>query len=125
MLVVNLAAAAVTAVLALSSGRNVAQTINVGRQDPRQSSIGDLFQPTDSTEAVVSKVQGLKRKELLELYFSSRGPTDLSELQGEWDGCLLDNQSWIMVGTSEECGLVLFCFDILISLAFLCIQRPQ
>ena len=104
MLVVNLAAAAVTAVLALSSGRNVAQTINVGRQDPRQSSIGDLFQPTDSTEAVVSKVQGLKRKELLELYFSSRGPTDLSELQGEWDGCLLDNQSWIMVGPSEECG---------------------
>lgn len=104
MLIANLAAAAVTAVLAVSSGRNVIQTINISRQDENQQCangiLGDtgILQPTDSTETVISKVQGMKRKELLELYFCcSRGPKDLAEIEGEWDGCLLDNQSWIMV----------------------------
>lgn len=95
MLVTNLAAAAVTAVLALSSGRNVFQTIQVGRQD--SATKPSFFQPSDSTEAVISKAKSMKRKDLLELYFNSRGPTDLQEIKGEWDGCLLDNQSWIMV----------------------------
>ena len=75
------------------------QTIHVAKQE---DSTFSPFQPTDSTETVISKVQQMKRKELLELYFTgSRGPNDMSEIEGEWDGILLDNQSWIMVGT--EC----------------------
>ena len=103
MLLVNLAAAAVTAVLAVSSGRNMMQTVHVGRQE-NHAGVGSAFQPTDSTETVISQVQAMKRKELLELYFSSRGPKEMAEIEGEWDGCLLDNQSWIMVCAFEGRG---------------------
>ena len=101
-MIVNLAAAAATAVLAVSCGRNMIQTVTVGRQDT-SGIAGSNFLPADSTESVVSKIQSMKRKELLELYFSSRGPQEMTEIEGEWDGCLLDNQSWIMVGV--KCAL--------------------
>ena len=45
-------------------------------------------------------VQSLNRKEFLELHsFSSlcRAPTTLDEVQGEWDGILLNNNGPIMV----------------------------
>ena len=108
MLIVNLAAAAVTAVLAVSSGRNMLQTISVANKNTLPGPAVSLLQPSDSTETVISKVQAMKRKELLELYFSSRGPNDMAEIQGEWDGCLLDNQSWIMVNIFE-----IWCFCLL------------
>jgi hypothetical protein len=101
-MIVNLAAAAVTAVLAVSSGRNMIQTVSVSRQNNLNCIVGDRFLPTDSTQAVVSKIQTMKRKELLELYFTSRGPKDMQEIDGEWDGCLLDNQSWIMVSSLQS-----------------------
>lgn len=98
MLIANLAAAAVTAVLAVSSGRNMIQTFNVARQDI--GATGSIFlQPTDSTETVISKMQSMKRKDLLELYLSSRGPKDMAEIEGEWDAFLLDNQGWVLVRT--------------------------
>ena len=98
---VNIAAAAVTAVLTFSSGKNMLQTVALSRQNNQnQASFsiqGLKLQPEDSTETVVSKVQSMKRKDLLQLYSSSRSPKDLEEVQGEWDGCLLDNNSRVMV----------------------------
>lgn len=102
----NIAAAAVTAVLTFSSGKNMLQTVSLSRQNSNNVSnnnqqllftgIAGALQPDDSTKTVISKVQCMNRKELLELYFRSRGPADLSEIEGAWDGCLLDNNSRVM-----------------------------
>ena len=107
----NLAAAAATAVLALSSGRNMVQTVQVSQQDARKmakSSCDDsatnnammmvqTSSDSSSTEAVVKYFQKLKRKDLLTVYFCSRAPETIEEIEGEWDGCLLDNNGLVMV----------------------------
>ena len=107
---VNLVTAAVTTVLAVSSGRNMLQTATLSRSSARQEQEQQqqplplslpLLLPEDSTETVVSKIKSLKRKELLQLYFHSRGPQNLNEVKGEWDGLLLDNNSWVMVRTAH------------------------
>ncbi|CAB9520460.1 expressed unknown protein [Seminavis robusta] len=100
--IANLAAAAVTAVLAASSGRNMLQTWSLSRQHANGSlpATEIMIDASDSTNEVVSKIQSMKRKELLELYMSSRGPQDLSEIAGEWNGHLLDNDSWIMTAVT-------------------------
>lgn len=96
--VANLAVAAVTAVLAISSGRNMFQTWNLSRQNAHpESQIPPLF---DTTAMAIGKIQAMKRKDLLQLYFSSRGPQNLQQVQGEWNGILLDNDNFIMVGWS-------------------------
>lgn len=104
MMIVNFAAAAVTAVLAVSSGQNMLQTLQASRKDDNSNNnprtligAGKLIRPSETTDEVVAQIQSLKRHELLEIYFSSKAPKDLSEIEGQWDGCLLDNNSWIMV----------------------------
>jgi len=97
---VNVAAAAVTAVLALSSGRNIFQTVSISRQQHQGDNhvlTRHQILPEDATETVVSKLQAMNRKELLQLYFLSTSPKDLSQIQGAWDGRLLDNNGWVMV----------------------------
>jgi len=101
---VKLAAAAATTVLTVSSGKNMFQTATIAHEHNQRpssyfssaTSSMSTLRPGDSTNAIVSKMQAMKRKELLELYFCSRAPQDFSEIQGEWDGILLDNGSWIM-----------------------------
>ena len=96
--VVNLAAAAITAVLALSSGRNMIQTWTLSRQQ-------EVTQPNnnnmtfDNIEMAMDKIQTMKRKDLLQLYLSCHGPQQLQQIQGEWNGILLDNDNWVMVRT--------------------------
>lgn len=95
---VNFAAAAVTAVLTISSGRNMLQTASLVSKPPPTSSAVLLLPLKDATtESVVSHVQSLNRRELLQLYLQSRSPQNLQEVAGEWDGCLLDNHSRVMV----------------------------
>lgn len=45
-------------------------------------------------EQLLDEIRSLKRKDFLELYFSStlcRSPKTISEIQGEWDGILTNN----------------------------------
>ena len=95
---INLAAAAVTAVLTISSGKNMLQTVSLSRQQtPTTLPLQQLDHINDSS-TVISHVQSLNRNQLLQLYFhQSRSPRNLKEVEGEWDGCLLDNNSRIMV----------------------------
>jgi hypothetical protein len=101
--VANLAVAAVTAVLAMSSGRNMVQTWNLSRQNanPKTKESDDSITPFDTTATAICKMQAMKRKDLLQLYFSSRGPQNLEQVAGEWNGILLDNDSFVMVGPSS------------------------
>lgn len=109
--VVNAAVSAVTAVLALSSARNMIQTVQLSRANQNSIptstsaavSLPQILQAhlkSDvelTAETVVEELQTLKRKELFEIYFGSRAPRDLSEIEGEWNGILLDNNGWVMV----------------------------
>lgn len=86
------AAAAVAGSLAFSSGRNMLQTYSIAKKhasDPsrRISTSGD--HPT-----TVKEIQSLPRHELLRLYlYTCEPPADLSEIDGDWNGVLLDNGS--------------------------------
>lgn len=123
MILINVAAAAITAILAVSSGQNMLQTMEVSRQvhaskDDTPSFLLERFkiQPSESTENIVNQLHSFKRKELLELYLQSTAPIDVMEIQGEWDGDLLDNNSMIMV-RSLMCFLPQCCSAFLISYA--------
>jgi hypothetical protein len=43
----------------------------------------------------------MKRKELLELFFSFKAPSNQLDIEGEWNGCLLENNGWILVRTKK------------------------
>jgi hypothetical protein len=106
--VANLAVAAVTAVLTISSGRNMFQTWNLSRQTTefqREDSIlPSLF--FDTTAMAIGEIQAMKRKDLMKLYFSSRGPQNLQQVRGEWNGILLDNNGFVMVGFGCGCRYI-------------------
>jgi len=111
--VARAAAAAVTATLALSSGRNMVQTFQVSREHQRsreRSLSSSIPAPAihrfslDSqatTASVVKQIEQMNRKELVEVFLSCEAPTDLSEIQGEWNGVLLDNNGFVMVGSTQ------------------------
>jgi hypothetical protein len=91
MIAVPIVAAAV-GVLAASCARNMAETLRISHVDTSQLT----FLPSATAEEAVSRIQSMKRKEILELFMACKVPSDVSLIKGEWNGCLLDN-NWILV----------------------------
>ena len=78
-------AAAVAAVgsVALSSGRNMLQTYRISSSAPS---------PLPDNPTTVKGLQTLSRHELLKLYLHTcQAPRDLEQLNGDWNGVLLQN----------------------------------
>ena len=103
------AVAVVSASLAATSARNMAQTHFLSREatntSKKQCDAPILnFSRDSSVEDVVSHLQQLKRKELLELYLASDAPAEPSIISGEWHTLLvvLDNNGWVMVSEIEK-----------------------
>ena len=90
------AAMFIAGVLTASSIHNAAQTVLIAQvhADRYMSDTNQMLQDDTTTTTVVKKLQTMKRKELLELFKSSEIPSRsaLPQLiQGEYDGCLLNN----------------------------------
>ncbi|KAG7365071.1 hypothetical protein IV203_038274 [Nitzschia inconspicua] len=62
------------------------------------SSTNGVFDDATSASlpAAVIVLQGMKRKHLLNLFCQSRPPSNAEWLIGDWEGCLLDNNSAMM-----------------------------
>jgi len=93
MLVPIVAAAAATLGLTVSSVRNMAQTFYISRAPANECS----WMPPATAHEAVSQIQAMKRQELLKLFLSSEAPSDVSDIQGDWNGCLLENNGWVLV----------------------------
>jgi len=94
--------AVITAVLALSSVRNVFQTITISRTFGEVSSSTSLL-PTfaeKGADVVVEELKTLKRKDLLRLFLECAAPSDVSVTEGHWDGQNLDNNGVVMTSVS-------------------------
>ncbi len=87
------AALAVTVTLSLSSARNMWSTYNLTKKNvPTRSSF-----PTLSAAAVLHHLQQCTRQESLEIFVHSARVPIVHELEGAWDGILLDNNGFVMV----------------------------
>jgi len=96
------AGAAITGILAFSSGRNILQTYRIAKEvsSPPSASYSmpqtePLLLPKNARPLAVRQLQSLTRPELLRMYLNScEAPTDDSMnllLDGEWNGVLLSN----------------------------------
>jgi hypothetical protein len=112
MMIVTLikaAAAGLTATLAASSAANMYQTFQIMQQATTASGETTSCEATTSSvvpfndsatqscSSVLQKLEGMKRKELLQVYVTSEAPSELASVTGEWNGILLDNNLIIMV----------------------------
>ena len=89
--VAQAAAAAVAGSLAFSSGRNMFQTHRLSSSTQQELPDELLVMPT-----TVSELQNLQRKQLLQLYLNHcTDPTDLSAIEGDWNGLLLKNNGLV------------------------------
>ena len=99
------ATAAITGTLAVSSAQNIWQTYQISSRVVEESSSQQQHQHQPgvspffgkSSADAVQDLQSMKRKELLELFLNSDAPKSVQEIIGDWDGLLLENNSWIMV----------------------------
>eukprot|EP01083_Nonionella_stella_P131573 399822_1 len=115
--IVVIAAAAGTATVAIASIRNISETFSILHTDPSSSSSSSILSqyvsssntlaiPNKSSKEIISDLEQLKRKELMELFLLCDAPTDEdmksnakakakdscdSRYGGEWDGILMDN----------------------------------
>lgn len=97
---------AVALTLATQSARNMIQTARITRSPssstPSLLSIAATHvakndaDATISTSSVVDQLQKMKRKDVIELFCQSQPPTNGEVLIGDWNGCLLENNSKIM-----------------------------
>ena len=54
-----------------------------------------------SPSSVVQDLKSMTRANLLNIFSNSHTPLSLSEIEGEWDGCLLDNNGFVMTTVSN------------------------
>jgi hypothetical protein len=105
---IQVAASAFILTVAGSCGRNMLQTSRVAGGSSGEIEnllpVGICSNP----ETTVNHLQSLKRKELVDLFCSSSAPSDLSEISGEWNGYLLENNGIIMTMSSTIMTHVLF-----------------
>mmetsp|Transcript_30604 Transcript_30604/g.46964 ORF Transcript_30604/g.46964 Transcript_30604/m.46964 type:complete len:251 (+) Transcript_30604:151-903(+) len=103
---VTRAIAAVTATLAASSARNMWQTYQMihtaeehdtNKIDPPPI----LFSKDCCVDDAVEEIQKLNRKEFLNLYRGCGSVADLSLVEGDWNGVLLENNGQIMTWISN------------------------
>jgi hypothetical protein len=114
--VASAAGAAVTATLAFSSGRNMLQTWQTCRQAQQEDGRQKL---TDASAAFimatqtqgsipvreqVKALQSLDRQEVLQLFlWDCEAPANLAELDGDWNGELLENNGVVLVRPHKLC----------------------
>jgi hypothetical protein len=110
------AAGAITATLALSSGRNMLQTFQLSRAHQettdtkapwvppslhRHLTDPDPTSTTLTANSIVSDLEELGRKELVELFLACQPPASAAEIEGEWNGVLLENNGFVLVSTNN------------------------
>ena len=98
----SLTGAAVAATLAFSSGRNIVQTWQACDTNniinSRSRNLIDFSKGT--VEEQVNVIKTLSRKELLQVFLhESHPPNSMMDLDGDWDGVLLENNGLVMVCT--------------------------
>jgi hypothetical protein len=54
-----------------------------------------------SSHQIVEELQKMNRQEILNLFLACPS-VQLDDLDGEWDGLLLDNNTWIMVRIDKK-----------------------
>jgi hypothetical protein len=96
--------------LAASSGRNILQTRRVMTQDQvdgdcsnKVTRLINTFEgpsrlPTDD---IVNQLKSMNRMELLQVFKNSQAPTSISDIEGAWDGVLLENNGFVMTTISS------------------------
>ena len=88
-----------TAVLALASSRNIWQAFSLCRAHSnhvhRSSAFLSLFEDVDVSDEdqVLTTLQSLPRRDLIKLFLSSTAPSNVQDIQGEWNGILLKNNA--------------------------------
>jgi hypothetical protein len=99
----QIAASAVILTLAGSCGRNMLQTALLVRSISDSSNTENLLPESACTNPpdTIKHLESLNRKELVELYCLSRAPSDLSEIEGEWNARLLENNGIVMTTVSN------------------------
>lgn len=99
-------AAAAVAILGPSSLINMSQTYSIMQTHKSNDGTASSFSSANDDDAgadavclTLSQIKAMKRQELIRLYLSSKceAPKQLSDIAGEWDGLLLDNNGLIMV----------------------------
>lgn len=108
-LFVKAAAAGITATLAASSATNMYQTFQMMQSPNKSCDPALLFSDAESCSSVLRTLEGMDRKELLQVYMASEAPSNLDEVKGEWNGILLDNNLRIMVSYFVCAGI---CFTL-------------
>lgn len=99
MLLLQAVASALALSLVGNISRNVYQTYSLPRQDPSSRNLIDI--PTfSSSQEGVQYLESLNRKELLNIYLQSQPPSNLSQIEGEWNGRLLDNGPVLTIVTA-------------------------
>jgi hypothetical protein len=80
-------------------GSNILQS----RQVTNNMDLPPMHLPSANGESsdTVKHLQSLNRQELLELFKSCEVPADLSDIEGDWDGTLLENNGLIMTKVSD------------------------
>jgi hypothetical protein len=89
------AAIAVTATLSASSARNMWSAFHACRSNPES-----LKTPATAAEAL-QQLQQCSRKESLDIFLHAARVPIIKEIEGAWDGVLLENNGWIMVGNQN------------------------
>lgn len=103
MIVVFAKVVASAAVVALAGncGRNMLQALEVRNSDDLPDiSVLQLPSTADPTKTV-EHLHSLNRLELLQLFSVCDIPSDLSEIEGEWEGELLENNGVVMTTVSN------------------------
>ena len=99
--IAKVAASAAVVALAGNCGRNMLQALEVKNAD----SLPDLstlrLPSTEDPTRTVEYLHSLNRRELLQLFSHCEAPSDLSGIEGEWEGELLENNGVIMTTVSN------------------------
>jgi len=110
--------------IVISTVSNIQQTINVRKEfefnrnflekyhddessilscylQPNKDGLLQASVPNDKTSSEVFRdLKHMKRDEVIALFLSCPSPTDLKQIQGEWDGALLENNGLVMTNFS-------------------------
>lgn len=87
--IARVAVAAVVGSVTYNTGRNVYETVNIVAKQPLPSQ--------QTLPQSVSDLQKLSRKEIIHLYLNdcTALPSDLTNMEGEWNGTLLNNNGLV------------------------------
>lgn len=131
MIVIGIAAKAATAVIAtivtMNSCRNMIQTYQFAsyqskRQCNNNNNSAKIPSIQLSRESIVDDIQKLNRLQILKLYFEQcRVPESLDEIDGEWNGILLQNNGLVCTTGFFLHSRFMFCSCVLDAIiSFVC-----